>query len=170
MKSLLGWKGYVASAGAGAIVAGLAVGVGQGWRYGEQVATIKAGHAQQLQQYADAYADASRKLIERQISHQEAVAALDTRYTKELTHANAEIDRLRNDVAAGSRLRVNAECPAPAAGMPATAGTAGVDGAAGPRLTGAAERDYFALRERIATADAMIAGLQGYVRDVCLAR
>ena len=37
---LMGWKGYVAAAGAGAIVAGLAMGIGQGWRCQAQIASI----------------------------------------------------------------------------------------------------------------------------------
>ncbi|MGF6191095.1 lysis system i-spanin subunit Rz, partial [Serratia sp. 509] len=32
------------------------------------------------------------------------------------------------------------------------------------------ERDYFTLRERIETARSQIAGLQDYIRDVCLAQ
>ena len=166
---LMGWKGYVAAAGAGAIVAGLAVGIGQGWRHDAAISAMVATHAQVMQGYADAAAEASEKLVERQAAHQVTVAVLDAKHTEELTNANAEIDRLRADVAAGHRrLRVNAECPAPAAGLSAATGPTGLDDEAGPRLTGAAERDYFALRERIARSDAMIKGLQEYIQSVCL--
>src|SRR5690606_36273786 len=105
---LLGWKGYVAAAGAGAIVAGLTVGIGQGWRHDAEISAMVATHAQVMQAYADAAADVNEKLLERQAAHQAAVAALDTQYTKELTDASAEVDRLRSDVAAGRGLRVNA--------------------------------------------------------------
>lgn len=168
--ALLGWRGYVAAALAGGLIVGACA-----WGVRDLIADgnharLVAVHAEVMQGHADRAATAAQALVERQTSHQQAVAALDTKYTKELTRANAEIDRLRGDVAAGRRLRVNAECPASAARMPATTSAAGVDDAAEPRLTGAAERDYFALRERIARADAMIEGLQGYVREVCLAR
>lgn len=45
LKALLGWKGYVAAAGAGAFVAGLAVGIGQEWRYQAQIAGIERDQA-----------------------------------------------------------------------------------------------------------------------------
>ena len=96
---------------------------------------------------------------------QRDVAALDARYTKELTDARAENETLRADVAAGrKRLRVNATCPGPV--REATA-TTGVDDAARPGLTDTAQRDYFTLRERIATSDKMIRGLQAYIRKEC---
>ncbi len=167
---IAGWRGIAAGAAAGALVAGLAVGVGQGWRHGAEMATVQAAHARDLQAYADAAAYAARRQMEQQQAHQKTVAAIDARHTQELTNATDEIDRLRADVVAGKRLRVNAQCPSPAAGVPAASGTAGLDDAAGPRLTDAAERDYFALRERVARSDAMIKGLQEYVGDVCLAR
>lgn len=166
LRALVGWKGYAAVA----LVAGLAVGMAQGWRHDAAMATEQAEHARGLQAYADAAAEASRQLAERMRTHQQTAAAIDARHTQELTHATDEIDRLRADVAAGKRVRVNAQCPAPTAGMSTTTGTASVDDATGPRLTDAAERDYFALRERVARSDAMIKGLQDYVRDVCLPR
>jgi prophage endopeptidase len=44
---------------------------------------------------------------------QRDVAALDAKYTGELAHAQATIDQLERDVAAGKRrLRVAATCPA----------------------------------------------------------
>jgi prophage endopeptidase len=68
------------------------------------------------------------------------------------------------DVAAGrKRLRVNAKCPANG-----TASAPGLDDATGPRLTDAAERDYFTLRERIETITKQLTGLQQYVREQCL--
>jgi prophage endopeptidase len=43
-----------------------------------------------------------------------------------------------------------------------------MDDATGPRLTDAAERDYFTLRERIETITKQLTGLQQYVREQCL--
>lgn len=97
---------------------------------------------------------------------QRDVAALDARYTKELADAKAENEALRADVAAGhKRLRVSAVCPAVSSDKTATA--SGVADAATPGLTDAAQRDYFTLRERIATSDKMIRGLQEYITGQC---
>ncbi len=95
---------------------------------------------------------------------QRDVAALDSRYTGELADAKATIDQLERDVATGKRrLQLNARCPA--SGAP---GTGGVGDASSPRLTDAAQRDYFTLRERIATVTKQVGYLQEYVRDQCL--
>lgn len=92
-------------------------------------------------------------------------AALDEKYSRELADAKAENDALRDDIAAGRRrLRIRAVCPA----VREATGTTGVDDAARPGLTDAAQRDYFTLRERIATSDRMIRGLQEYIRTQCI--
>jgi len=91
-------------------------------------------------------------------------AALDAKYTKELADAQATIDQLHDDVASGKRrLQLNATCT-----KQSTSGAAGMDDAASPRLTDAAERDYFTLRERIETVTKQLTGLQDYVRNQCL--
>ncbi|AHE58383.1 lysis protein [Escherichia albertii] len=96
---------------------------------------------------------------------QRDVAALDAKYSKELADAKAENDALRDDIAAGRRrLRIRAVCPAV---REATA-SSGVDDAASPGLTDSAQRDYFILRERAATSEKMIRGLQEYIRDQCI--
>ncbi|HGH1068881.1 TPA: lysis protein [Salmonella enterica] len=95
---------------------------------------------------------------------QRDVAALDEKYTKELADAKKQLDDLQRCVSSGKcGLRINAKCPANG-----TASTTGLDDAASPRLTDAAERDYFTLRERIETSWKMIAGLQSYIREQCL--
>ncbi len=96
-----------------------------------------------------------------QNSTQRAVAAIDQHRTQELNDAKNQIDTLRRAVDAGARkLQLAATCP--------TTGAAGVADATGPRLTDAAERDYFRLRERIETARSQIAGLQDYIRKACI--
>lgn len=96
-----------------------------------------------------------------QNSTQRAVAAIDEHRTKELNDAKNQIDDLRRAVDAGARkLQLAATC--------STTGAAGVADATGPRLTDAAERDYFRLRERIETARSQIAGLQDYIRKACI--
>lgn len=95
---------------------------------------------------------------------QNDVSAIDARYTQELNNARLEIDNLRRDVAAGNRrLQLNARCE------PVRKGTAAapVDDAASPRLTDAAQQDYYTLRERIETVTSQLAGIQDYVRSQC---
>lgn len=97
-------------------------------------------------------------------TRQRDVAALDAKYTGELADAKATIDQLERDVAAGKRrLQLSATCPANG-----TASATGLDDATGPRLTDAAERDYFTLRERIETITSQLTGLQAYVREQCI--
>ncbi|CAI0814270.1 Bacteriophage lysis protein [Serratia quinivorans] len=98
-----------------------------------------------------------------QNSTQRVVAAIDEHRTKELNDAKNQIAELQFAVASGARkLQLAATCPA--------SSTPGMVDATGPRLTDAAERDYFRLRERIETARSQIAGLQDYIRNVCLAK
>ncbi|EKK4082398.1 lysis protein [Cronobacter dublinensis] len=97
-------------------------------------------------------------------TRQRDVAALDAKYTQELVDAQSTINQLERDVATGKRrLQLNATCTAN--GAP---GTTRVDDGTGPRLTDAAERDYFTLRERIETVTRQLSGLQAYVREQCL--
>ncbi|AWP32171.1 lysis protein [Pantoea vagans] len=97
-------------------------------------------------------------------TRQRDVAALDEKYTKELADAKATIDQLHDDVATGKRrLQLNATCPKQSA-----TGTSGMDDAASARLTDAAQRDYFTLRERIEVAGKQIAALQQYIHEQCL--
>ena len=96
-------------------------------------------------------------------TRQRDVAALDEKYTKELADAKATINLLHDDVATGKRrLQLNATCTKQSA-----TGTSSMDDAASARLTDAAQRDYFTLRERIEVAGKQIAGLQQYIREQC---
>ncbi|MEG2269098.1 MAG: lysis protein [Acinetobacter sp.] len=95
---------------------------------------------------------------------QRDVATLDAKYTGELADAKATIYQLERDVAAGKRrLQVSARCPARG-----TASAPSMDDATSPRLTDAAERDYFTLRERISTITGQVSYLQDYIRQQCL--
>ncbi|ECC6921935.1 lysis protein [Salmonella enterica] len=92
-------------------------------------------------------------------------AALDAKYTKELADAKDENDALRDDVAAGRRrLYVNATCPA---AVRKTTATPGVDHAASATLTANAERNYWRLRDGIATVTKQLEGAQDYIRTQC---
>ena len=94
---------------------------------------------------------------------QRDVAALDAKYTGELQDAKATIDKLERDVATRKRrLQLNARCTTNGA-----TSTSSMDDGTGPRLTDAAERDYFTLRERIETVTKQLTGLQEYIKTQC---
>lgn len=96
----------------------------------------------------------------------QAVAAIDIKHTKELADAKSENERLRADIASGTkRLQLNATCTKP---VSKTTGTASVTDDASARLTESAQRDYISLRERIGIATSQIKGLQAYITNVCL--
>ncbi|CAD5874848.1 lysis protein [Escherichia coli] len=96
-------------------------------------------------------------------TRQRDVSALDAKYTGELADAKATIDQLERDVASGKRrLQLNAKCPANG-----TTSTGSMGDASGPRLNDTAERDYFTLRERIATVTKQVGYLQSYIQTQC---
>ncbi|HBX2505078.1 lysis protein [Klebsiella pneumoniae subsp. pneumoniae] len=98
-------------------------------------------------------------------TRQRDVAALDAKYTKELSDAKKTINDLRRDVDSGAkRLRIAATCP----GVPKATSSTGVDDAGAPELTPDARRNYFDHRDGIATADKMIHGMQDYIKEQCL--
>jgi prophage endopeptidase len=97
-------------------------------------------------------------------TRQRDATALDAKYTGELADAKETIERLHSDVIAGrKRLQLNANCTANGA-----TSTSGMGDASSPRLTDSAERDYFTLRERIATVTKQIGYLQDYIKEQCL--
>ncbi|EPN9631523.1 lysis protein [Cronobacter sakazakii] len=97
-------------------------------------------------------------------TRQRDVAALDAKYTGELAHAQAIIDQLERDVAAGKRrLQLNATCTANG-----TTGAGSLGDASTARLTDSAQRDYFTLRERIEKVTKQVNYLQDYIRQQCL--
>ncbi|WP_275261664.1 lysis protein [Citrobacter freundii] len=96
---------------------------------------------------------------------QRDVAALDAKYTKELSDAKKTINDLRRDVDSGAkRLRIAATCH----GVSKATSATGVDDAGTPELTPDARRNYFDHRDGIATADKMIRGMQDYIKEQCL--
>ncbi|ELH8606632.1 lysis protein [Enterobacter asburiae] len=96
---------------------------------------------------------------------QRDVAALDAKYTKELSDAKKTINDLRRDIDSGAkRLRIAATCN----NVRKATGPTGMDDATGPRLTQSAQRDYFILRERIEVITRQLAGIQSYVLVQCV--
>ncbi|QXO63141.1 lysis protein [Morganella morganii] len=91
---------------------------------------------------------------------------LDTMYTQELTNAKTEIDSLRDAVKSGAkRLSIKAECPK------AGADTTEIGrNESSPRLSEAAERDYWRLREMMVENLNQTLYLQDYIKTQCLAK
>ncbi|WP_210510179.1 lysis protein [Pantoea ananatis] len=111
-------------------------------------------------------ADNRQAVIDEMTRRQLLVASIDAKYTKDLADAQKTISDLRRDVDSGAkRLRVSAKCDRPVSGK---SSATRVDDDGSPRLTDAAQRDYFTLRERIETVTKQLTGLQDYVRQVCL--
>lgn len=98
-------------------------------------------------------------------TRQRDVAALDAKYTKELSDAKKTINDLRRDVDSGAkRLRIAATCP----GVSKSTSATGVDDAGAPELTPDARRNYFDHRDGIETVNKMIYGLHEYINTQCL--
>jgi len=155
---------------AGILAIGIVIGLTiNAWRLGADIADLRAVHAQQLTDIANAASTAARQALERQQRSITALAELDRKYTNEIEQAQIETDLLRNAVASGERrLRIKASCPANSNSMPNATSPTSVDDAPGPRLTNAAERDYWLLRDRITLITNQVGALQEYVRGSCL--
>ncbi|VTP12881.1 Bacteriophage lysis protein [Phytobacter ursingii] len=116
----------------------------------------------QRDQVTSALTLANETISDMQVRQRE-VARLDEKYTGELADAKKQLEDLQRCVSSGKcGLRINAACP-----KNGTTSAPGMDDATGPRLTYAAERDYFILRERIETVTKQLTGLQQYVREQC---
>lgn len=107
--------------------------------------------------YAQKYRTAQQELdkasatISTMQSQQKTAAELDAKYTKDLADAQNTIDRLRDDVTAGTkRLSVKAQC------VPKTTTGGSVGDAGTAELDESARQDYYRLREQMNLADKQI--------------
>src|SRR5690606_39042897 len=124
----------------------------------------QADHTQQILDITRVASQAATDALERQRQALSDLSATDLKYTQELADARAAADELRDAVAAGERrLRIQAACPAPSPSVPGPSAAPSVDDDAGARLTDAAQRDYWRLRDRIGTITAQVNGLQAYI-------
>jgi hypothetical protein len=122
MIALLGARGVALAV---ALLAALAF----GWLQTQRLAGARADLVT-LQGWLDkARADALEAKLTREAEHRAALEAVRATYEQELTHAEAEHNRLVADLRAGTvRLRRELRCP-PAADLPGAAtGAAGSDG------------------------------------------
>ncbi len=149
-----------------AAIAGACAWYAQGWRMGEQLAGLKAGHAKTLLAIADKAAKARDAVARYEADVHTRLADKDTQHYKELTHAKTETDRLRACVAAGAcGVRIITRSTACAAGgaMPQDAGAGRVgDGAVA--LDDAAANRVLDLRESVQSDAAKLAYLREYAQ------
>ncbi|WP_255508615.1 lysis system i-spanin subunit Rz [Achromobacter sp. ACM02] len=163
--ALIGWKGYAAAVLAGALLAGGAAWTAQGWRYGAQIASMRADEA-------DRVAEAQRQAREIMQRRYAEVGEINERNAKAewaayggLRSAQTKDEGLRADVDAGrQRLHVNATCPAASGGMSEARAAARVGDGARPELDPAARSDYFALRAGIRQVTAQLEACQARLR------
>lgn len=105
----------------------------QDWRYGAQLASLKAGHAETLREIADKTAKASEAVRKYEAGVAGQLADKDATHYKELTYAQSETDRLRACVAAGAcgvRIITRSTACAADGDVPQDAGAGGMgDGA-----------------------------------------
>ncbi|WP_258231337.1 lysis protein [Achromobacter pulmonis] len=163
--ALAGWRGYAAAALAGGLIAGATAWTAQGWRYGADIAAMRADESNRV---AEAQRQA-REILQRRYAE---VGQINERNARAewaayggLRSAQIEDDGLRADVDAGrQRLHVRAACPAASGGVPETGTSASVDHGARAELDPAARSDYFALRAGIRRLTAQLEACQARLR------
>lgn len=147
-----------------AAIAGACAWYAQGWRMGEQLAGVKASHAETMQAIADKTAKARAAVARYELAANAQLADKDAQYYKELTHAQSETARMRSCVAAGTcGVRIITRSTACAAGgdVPQDAGAGGVgDGAI--ELDPATAGRVLDLRESVQSDAAKLAYLREY--------
>ncbi|EEU4853359.1 lysis protein [Salmonella enterica] len=97
---------------------------------------------------------------------QRDVAALDTKYTKELADAKAENDALRRKLDNGGRVLVKGKCPVSSSAETSSASGMGND--ATVELSPVAGRNVLGIRDGIISDQAALRTLQEYIRTQCL--
>lgn len=143
-----------ASAGAGWTV--------NGWRGTAAIDALRVENARAL---GDAMSAALKAQGEAKLAGEQLAtlqSKIDTDESAKLKEAKDETQRLRDGIANGSLgLRVNAKCPAAnRADVPQANAPSSLDNDASPRLDADAERNYFTLRDAIATVTRQLAACQ----------
>ncbi len=99
-------------------------------------------------------------------TRQRDVAALDTKYTKELADAQAENDALKRKLDNGGRVLVKGRCPVPASTETASSASVGHD--ATVELSDIAGRNILDIRSGIISDQMALRALQEYIKTQCL--
>lgn len=138
-----------------------------GLRWDADVSKLKATHTAELKKISDQAVIDLTNQKKRTEAAQTALAALDAKHTKELVDEQAKNDRLRADVAAGTRrVRIAAANLATSQLIRDTAsGTGSLGDAVQIELSGAGGRAVLDLRASVIKDDKVIQYLQGYVAE-----
>ena len=139
----------------------------EGLRWEADVSKLNESHTAELKKFSDqAVVDLSnqKKRIE---AAQTALAALDAKHTKDMADEQAKNERLRADVAAGTRrVRIAAANLANCQNVgSSTSGTGSLGDAVQIDLTPAGGSAVLSLRESTSKDDEVIQDLQGYVAE-----
>ena len=157
------WKTAVAIVAAAALAWWI-----EGLRWDADVSKRNEAHTEELKKQSDqAVIDLTNKQ-KRTEAVQAALAALDAKHTKEMADEQAKNEKLRADVAAGTRrVRIAAANLATCelAGNSTTA-TGGVGDATQVELSGAGGRAVLDLRASTIKDDQVIRYLQDYIRKI----
>ena len=136
------------------------------WRYGSEIAALKAEHAQTVtDSYKAAQAAQARAIADRdKLAGQ--LAASSASYQSDLTRKEHENQALRTAVASGTRIvRVNdATCGAAGDDLPEAASGGRVDPSAGATLTAAGGQRVLDLRAAAGRVDTKLAACQAAVK------
>lgn len=136
--------------------------------YGKIIADSNASHQTDLTNIANAGAAQVRQALDKQQHAEQALADLDQKSQKEKTDGLAENEKLRADVAAGTRrLRIAGSCRASGGNVPGTASAASLGDAGAVELSTASGRTVFDIRAGIIADQAALKALQSYVMNVC---
>ena len=156
------WKSAVAILLAAALVWWI-----EGLRWDADVSKLKEAHAAELKKISDQSVVDLTNQKKRTEAAQTALAALDAKHTKELADEQAKNDRLRADVAAGTRrVRIAAANLATCQLVGnSTSGTGSLGDAVQIDLTPAGGSAVLSLRESTSKDDQVIQYLQGYAAE-----
>jgi len=140
----------------------------EGLRWDADVSKLKATHTAELKKISDQAVIDLTNQKKRSEAAQTALAALDAKHTKELADEQAKNDRLRADVADGTRrVRIaTANLATSQLIRDTTSGTCGVGDAAQVELSGAGGRAVLDLRASAIKDNEVIEYLQGYIEQV----
>jgi prophage endopeptidase len=139
----------------------------EGIRWDKDVATLNEAHTAEQKKQSDQAVINLTEAQKRTEAAQQALSALDAKHTKELADEQSKNDRLRADVAAGSRrVRIAAANLATCqlVGDSITPAS-GVGNAAQVELSGAGGRVVLDLRAGAIKDDQVIQYLQGYITE-----
>ncbi|PBI78954.1 lysis protein [Rahnella victoriana] len=139
----------------------------EGIRWGADVSKINEAHTTELKKQSDQAVIDLTNQKKRTEAAQAALAALDAKHTKELADEQAKNDRLRADVAAGTRrVRIAAANLATCQLVGnSTSGTGSLGDAVQIDLTPAGGSAVLSLRESTSRDDEVIQYLQGFAAE-----